>query len=285
MAKRGPKTEERTEIYNGSLGGLCDASVYCKITNNTYTFTDIRTLVDFEKYKTKIEGCDEDFTDTGITAVERYRRYLTAIVFDVDSSKTSRESYQFKPVMDLYNVLWQIDSSTVLDSAETLIAPNPAIRRWEVRTNLNLCKHQRGRKVIDLDRIEGLDSKYQEEIENFLYDIATIGNLMPVVATEQIVLHRFSERFDNLLVEIKEYFKKKKVHEYFKDNSNFFKWLDSYKRWESFVDNNYLNGSFVNENYEVVEFDETLSQLSDIIYKRSVCMINKYEEKIRAYDK
>ena len=60
----------------------------------------------------------------------------------------------------------------------------------------------------------------------------------------------------------------------FADNSN------SNNRWKKFVDDNYLKGSFVDENYDVVDYDDTLSKLSDMIYKRSVKMIQKYEEEL-----
>ena len=68
------------------------------------------------------------------------------------------------------------------------------------------------------------------------------------------------------------------------------KWLDQFRLdqfsqnsqkrnnldWINFVDKNYLKGSFVDENYDVIKFDGTLSQLSQMIYNRSVVMIQEY---------
>ncbi len=64
-------------------------------------------------------------------------------------------------------------------------------------------------------------------------------------------------------------------------------WLKKYreengeKSWKRFVDENYLIGSFVNEFYEVVEYIDTLDQLSDLIYARSVVMIQEYEKRLK----
>ena len=64
-------------------------------------------------------------------------------------------------------------------------------------------------------------------------------------------------------------------------------WLDQYNgvdgnaAWRNFVESNYLKGSFVDQKYNVVEYNGTLKQLSQIIYNRSVIMIEKYEEQLR----
>lgn len=277
MAKPGPKPKEKKEISNCNINGRCDVGVYCRKENNKFIFTDIRTTVNFEEY-CEIEKC-ENFTE-GKTAFERYKKYLTASKFHIDCNAKTRESYRFKVMMDLYQILWNIDTNKFLNSAETLVSPNQAIYRW----NCDLCKDGTpGKKSIDLDKVEKLHNSEAQEFETFIYGIATIGNFMPVVAKEQKVLNWFNERFDNLLVAIKEYYCNNIIHKHF--DKGIQKWLDLFLLndtcgWKGFVDNNYLKGSFVDENYNVVEFDETLGQLTQMIYDRSVVMIQEYEHRV-----
>ena len=46
------------------------------------------------------------------------------------------------------------------------------------------------------------------------------------------------------------------------------------------LDSNYLKRSFVNDEYEIIGFDGTLSQLSAMIYNRSVVMMEEYDRRI-----
>ena len=47
------------------------------------------------------------------------------------------------------------------------------------------------------------------------------------------------------------------------------------------MDKNYLKGSFVDEKYDVIKFDgKPLSRLSQMIYNRSVVMIQEYERRV-----
>ena len=50
MAKSGIKKME-IEISNCNCKSYCSSDIYAKKENDEYTFTDIRTLVNFEEYK------------------------------------------------------------------------------------------------------------------------------------------------------------------------------------------------------------------------------------------
>lgn len=53
MAKSGTQKKE-IEISNCDCKSYCSSDIYAKKENDEYTFTDIRTLVNFEKYKKSI---------------------------------------------------------------------------------------------------------------------------------------------------------------------------------------------------------------------------------------
>lgn len=276
MAKRGPKPKEKTEISKTEYMDYdrIPANVYGK-----YLFTDLRTTVDFKKLG-EDERC-QDFTEENIDVLERQKRYLTSKKFDCDYNQSMRNLCSFKVMHDLYQVLWNIDKEPVLNSGETIISPNQAITRWKKETK----KNQRGRHSVDWDNI---DEYRDNDLDEFLHSIATIGNFIPVPSKEQTILNNFSERFDNLLSAIKEYFEKNKLEEnkLHKSFPNEIKeWLSLYIKengkssWQNFVNNNFLKGSFVDENYNVVRFNNSLKQLSEMIYKRSVVMIEEYEKR------
>lgn len=112
---------------------------------------------------------------------------------------------------------------------------------------------------------------------------------MPVPNDEQKVLNRyFSEKFCDLLNAIKEYYLNGQQHCGF--STSIVNWLDGYKdseknAWENFVHRNYLKGSFVDDNYKVVEFESSLKQLSEMIEKRSILMIRAYKIKEDEFEK
>ncbi|MFP5453273.1 hypothetical protein [Parvimonas sp. G1604] len=117
-----------------------------------------------------------------------------------------------------------------------------------------------------------------------------IGNFMPVPSCEQKILSTyFVERFDKLLQEIKKYYKENNIdNKLYKSFTNdFIEWLnlfvDENKKisWEIFVKSNYLMESFVDEFFNIICFDGTASQLSKMIYNRSVVMICEYEKRIK----
>ena len=56
-------------------------------------------------------------------------------------------------------------------------------------------------------------------------------------------------------------------------------WLYLFRSWKNFVDENYLKGSFVDDQYEVISFDGTIEQLSKMLYNRSICMLKVYKER------
>ena len=267
-----PYTIEMSNILNDSK--VYPSSVYGIEMGKEYRFTDLRTTVNTDIL---CAPADLDFSEKEISCKERLYRYQLADCkkFELDFCKSSRKKYSFKIISDLYFVLWGIESDdNLIDSSETIISPKQNI----VRALPELRKKQRGRPVIDWDLY--MKSK-NDELEEFSYRVATMGNFMPVPSCEQIVLNTyFRERFDVLLSEIKKYYEEEKKHISF--TNKFVIWLESFvgdngnKKWLNFVDKNYLKGSFIDEKYDVIEYDGTLSQLSKMIYKRSVVMIQEY---------
>ena len=61
------------------------------------------------------------------------------------------------------------------------------------------------------------------------------------------------------------------------------KWLNLYGEghdgWRSFVDKNFLRGSFVDENYNVVCYDDSLEQLTEMINAKSKVMLDVYSQR------
>ncbi len=247
--------------------------------NTGYDFIDLRTLVNIEKIGIVKEG-EYDFSAENISAKERLYRYQQANLngFDLDYCRTVRDRYSFIPISKLYSDLWSINvNDTVLNSSETLISPKQTL----ARVYPQLRRKQRGRPVVDWTLFR--DNKDIRDLEEFAYRVATIGNYMPVPSKEQLILNRiFCERFDKLLVEIKKYLVANEKHISF--SMEIIDWLNIYKAntkpWEYFVDSNYLKRSFVNDEYEIIGFDGTLSQLSAMIYNRSVVMMEEYDRRI-----
>lgn len=275
--------KKKVEVSNINIEGYYPSSVYCE-ENGGYQFIDLRTTVNFNLF-----DCAEefDFTKKELSSVERLVRYQQANLqnFDIDYCKTVRNKYSFKVISDLYEVLWGIKSDDkTIDSSETIISPNQNIGR----VYPELCKKQPGRRGLDWDLlIKRNDIK--NELEEFAYRVATIGNFMPVPNDEQKVLNRyFSEKFCDLLNAIKEYYLNGQQHCGF--STSIVNWLDGYKdseknAWENFVHRNYLKGSFVDDNYKVVEFESSLKQLSEMIEKRSILMIRAYKIKEDEFEK
>lgn len=200
--------------------------------------------------------------------MERWKRYRTSKFFDLDYNQTARKSYKFRIMNDLYQVLWNYEDNPILDSGETLISPNKALIR--------------GKGSTEYDK------------KRFVYSIATIGNFMPIPSSNQALLKGLEERFDKELNLIKAYFYSYKSFDYSNDfvPETLNIWLKQYvreysgkKAWEIFVENNYLMNSFVDESYNVVPFDGSLSQLSGMIYSRSVIMIEEYKKRMKSQEK
>lgn len=264
------------------INGKYNFQVYGQKEGDTYIFTDLRTLVDFSKLKHKD---NYDFTKKEYSAVERQVFYiLSDSAFDLDYSLTARKKYEFGPMRNLYAVLWDIENNKILNSAETLVSPNQSITRWKRGTK----KAQRGRNVVDWKNFFTIYEAFSEiektDIEEFTYSLATIGNYMPVPSAEQILLNRNNERFDILLNKIKLYFEKDAKDNHF--TQEIMEWLNSFDPmdgnnfWENFVEKNYLKGSFVDVNYEVVMFDNSIRQLSEMITNRSIVMLEEYKARV-----
>lgn len=284
---------DNLEISNCDLEGYCCSDIYGKKENDEYTFTDIRTLVNFEKYK-KIDPNSLDFTQEDINSIEKFYRYKSAKFFDTDYNKNTRKKYKFKVMKDLYLVLWE-SQSIDLPSAETLISANSAL----IRCRTGIPKKPGNPKLypsVNWNKMREYftEDKEIEEIEQFLFCIATIGNFMPVPEDEQFLLKNLGERFDKELRLIRAYFNPTDsldMKDIFSDG--IIEWLNRFcqnsqsrnnRDWKNFVDKNYLKGSFVDENYSVIGFEGKLTQLSEMIYNRSVVMIQEYKSRVGEMD-
>lgn len=269
------------ELYKGNAGGRCPVDVYFREDNGEVKFTDLRTLVDYSIL---------NYTSETSTALERLACYKLSGDFDLDCSKTSAKRYSFKPVQDIYEVLWPVDEypRDIVDSAETLVSANAALRRCKTENQ----SYIKSRK-IDWDslRVEASEAEYDDEfndLNDFAHAAATIGNFMPVPGEHQSLLSQLGESYDNVLKQFKQYYActqnreisvmtKRGKKRCFPDVP---KWLDCFDGWSGFVDRNYLKGSFVDDNYRIVAFDDTFHQLSEMLENRSRVMLEEYEKRL-----
>lgn len=268
------------ELYKGNASGRCSVDVYFREDNGEVKFTDLRTLVDCSIL---------NYTSETSTALERLACYkLSDDCFDLDCSKTSAKRYSFKPVQDMYEVLWPVDEypRDIVDSAETLVSANAALQRCKTENQ----SYIKSRK-IDWDslRVEASEAEYDDELNDlndFAHAVATIGNFMPVPSGpvsigHQSFLRNSNERYDSVLEKIEQHYRDSS-----KDEDRFFCvkknlcWLDCFNGWNGFVDRNYLKGSFVDDNYRIVAFDDTFRQLSEILGNRSRVMLREYEKRL-----
>ena len=267
------------EVTKNNTKGISDLLMYVRKENNKYIFTDLRTKIDIKEIGVSREY---DFSEENITSIERLYRYQNADTngFDLDYCKTCRIKYSFKVMSDLYSMLWGVKlDDNIVDSSETIISSRQNI----VRVFPELKKKQRGRPSVDWELFR---KNKDDELEELSYRIATIGNYLPVPACEQKILNLyFNERFDILLKEIRKFYEDNTHHKSFTEE--FKHWLTLFvdeknnKLWEIFVKRNFLMGSFVGADFEVISFDGTAKQLSTFIYKRSKVMIDEYEKRIK----
>lgn len=217
------------------------------------------------------------------TALERLIRYKQdKTIYDIDNNFTSRKKHIFKPIADLYKILWDIDvvvnSKELLNSGETIVASSYALGR----SKPNIPHKKRG-GYFSVKWEELADDKYlsDKEIQDFAHAVATIGNFMPVPGAEQKMLTFLEERFDRELKIIKSYYCSNNMEDSLP--STICKWLDlsgkGEEGWKKFVDSNFLAGSFVDKKYNVVCFDNTLSQLTEMINERSKSMLDEYSKR------
>ena len=279
------------ELYKGNASGRCSVDVYFREDDGKVKFTDLRTLVDYSIL---------NYTSETSTALERLACYkLSGDCFDLDCSKTSAKRYSFKPVQDMYEVLWPVDEypRDIVDSAETLVSANAAL--WRCKTeNQSYIKRRnpKGRLSTDWDssRVEASEAEYDDELNDlndFAHAVATIGNFMPVPCGHQFVLSGLSESYDQVLDGIQQYyscsshkdeelfpqlFTKKRKHQW----PAFRGWLGYFDGWNEFVEKNYLKGSFVDDDYRIVPFNYTFSQLTEILENRSRVMLKEYGKRL-----
>lgn len=267
------------ELYKGNAGGRCPVDVYLREEDEEVKFTDLRTLVDYSIL---------NYTSETSTALERLACYKLSGDFDLDCSKTSAKRYSFKPVQDMYEVLWPVDEypRDIVDSAETLVSASAAF--WRCKTENQ--PYIKSRK-IDWDslRVEASEAEYDDELNDlndFAHAVATIGNFMPVPSGHvpsghQSFLRYSGERYDLVLKKIWQHYcdSSKDEDEFFCAKKNLC-WLDCFDGWNGFVDKNYLKGSFVDDGYQIVAFDNTFRQLSEMLENRSRAMLKEYEKRL-----
>lgn len=268
------------ELYKGNASGRCPVDVYFREDNGEVIFTDLRTLVDYSIL---------NYTSETSTALERLACYKLSGDFDLDCSKTSAKRFSFKPVQDMYEVLWPVDEypRDIVDSAETLVSANAALLRCKTE-NQSYIK----RRKIDWDslRVEASEAEYDDEfndLNDFAHAAATIGNFMPVpsgpVPSGHQYFLRYSgpERYDLVLEKIWKHYcdSSQDEDEFFCAKKNLC-WLDCFDGWSGFVDKNYLKGSFVDDGYQIVAFDNTFHQLSEMLENRSRVMLKEYGKRL-----
>ena len=276
------------ELYKGNASGRCSVDVYFREDNGEVKFTDLRTLAD---YSILIDYSIWNYTSETSTALERLACYkLSGDRFHLDCCKTSAKRYSFKPVQDMYEVLWPVDEypRDIVDSAETLVSANAAL--WRCKTeNQSYIKSRK----IDWDslRVEASEAEYDDEINDlndFAHAVATIGNFMPVPGEHQSLLSQLGERYDKVLKQFKQYYactQNREISVMTKRGTKLClpevpKWLDRFDGWNGFVDKNYLKGSFVDDGYQIVAFDNTFHQLSEMLENRSRVMLKEYEKRL-----
>ena len=268
------------ELYKGNASGRCSVDVYFREDNGEVKFTDLRTLVDYSIL---------NYTSETSTALERLACYKLSGDFDLDCSKTSAESYSFKPVQDIYEVLWPVDEypRDIVDSAETLVSADAALGRCKTENQSYIKRgNSTGRFSADWDslRVEASEAEYDDELNDlndFAHAVATIGNFMPVPSGHQLFLSHRNERYDLVLKEIKQHYcdSSQDKHKFFCAKKNLC-WLDCFDGWSGFVDKNYLKGSFVDDGYQFVAFDNTFHQLSEMLENRSRVMLKEYGKRL-----
>ena len=273
------------ELYKGNASGRCSVDVYFREDNGEVKFTDLRTLVDYSIL---------NYTSETSTALERLACYKLSGDFDLDCCKTGAKRYSFKPVQDMYEVLWPVDeySRDIVDSAETLVSANAALGRCKTENQPYIKNgNSRGLFCPDWDslRVEASEAEYDDELNDlndFAHAVATIGNFMPVPSGpvsigHQSFLRNSNERYDSVLEKIEQHYRDSS-----KDEDRFFCakknlcWPDCFDGWNGFVDKNYLKGSFVDDGYQIVAFDNTFHQLSEILGNRSRVMLKEYEKRL-----
>lgn len=268
------------ELYKGNASGRCPVDVYFREDNGEVKFTDLRTLVDYSIL---------NYTSETSTALERLACYKLSGDFDLDCCKTGAKRYSFKPVQDMYEVLWPVDEypRDIVDSAETLVSANAALERCKTENQSYIkSRNSTGRFSADWDslRVEASEAEYDDELNDlndFAHAVATIGNFMPVPSGHQLFLSHRNERYDRVLEEIKQHYcdSSQDKHKFFCARKNLC-WLDCFDGWSGFADKNYLKGSFVDDGYQIVAFDNTFHQLSEMLENRSRVMLKEYEKRL-----
>lgn len=279
------------ELYKDNASGRCSADVY----RNGERLTDLRTLIDFDKLKARLGlRSEQNYADEKVTALQRLARYKGCNDgFDLDCCKTSAKYYHFQPVQDMYEVLWPVDEypRDIVDSAETLVSANAAL--WRCKTE-NQSYIKRGKIDWDSLCVEASELEYDDEINDlndFAHAVATIGNFMPVPCGHQFVLSGLSESYDQVLDRILLYYScsshkdeelfpqlfiEKRKHQW----PAFRGWLGYFDGWNEFVEKSYLKGSFVDDDYRIVPFNSTFSQLTEMLENRSRVMLKEYGKRL-----
>ena len=143
----------------------------------------------------KILGSDGKYTDLRLLlngfspkspALERLIKYKQDnTVSDIDNNYTARKKYVFKPIADVYKLLWNVEvtvnSVDLINSGETIVASNLAFRR----ANPNIPHKRGGFFSIKWEELRVEEYMGNSTIQSFAHAVATIGNFIPVPGAEQ----------------------------------------------------------------------------------------------------
>ena len=281
--KRSLRIKERQTIEASKyiFCGCTPVEIYGKENQGKYDFSDLRLTVDYDELE---NGDGKDFTQENDSPLKRLALYKsTKAYFDLDYCASARKWYKYKIMSDLYGVLWKGYDEKFLTSGETLVSVNSAL----IRSGCNLKKRRGNPPGINWDDLlEKLKlgekiGEDREKLEQFAKAVAFIGNYMPVPTSHQQLLSSMKERYDKVLNLIKVFYYVEEIP-YLKNDfvdEEIKGWLYLFRSWKNFVDENYLKGSFVDDQYEVISFDGTIEQLSKMLYNRSICMLKVYKER------
>lgn len=264
-----------------------DKAKYGIETDNGMQLVDLRTLESVrdiikEFNSEKETGLDFSSGESALVRLVDYKLINSSPYFmGFHMDGCSSTSYRYDEIDIIYRKLWA-EKGISLSSAETLISADSAI----IRCRKNIPKKKGNPKLYPSVNWKRVREEYasDEEIEQFAFSIATIGNYMPAPIEEQFLLGKLGERFDKELRLIRAYYNPTAYLDmemiFSEEIQN---WLKMFCRnypsrddldWKHFVDSNYLKGSFVNDEYDVIKYDDSLGQLSQMIMNRAKLMIN-----------
>ena len=186
-----------------------DKAKYGIETDNGMQLVDLRTLESVrdiikEFNSEKETGLDFSSGESALVRLVDYKLINSSPYFmGFHMDGCSSTSYRYDEIDIIYRKLWA-EKGISLSSAETLISADSAI----IRCRKNIPKKKGNPKLYPSVNWKRVREEYasDEEIEQFAFSIATIGNYMPAPIEEQFLLGKLGERFDKELRLIRAYY-------------------------------------------------------------------------------